>query len=179
VGQAVQQQATGQQFQPQPQLVGQPLQPRQRASQARSFLTPARVNQVITENVVTAERDTPIQTIVAQMAENDVGSVIVVDDERPIGIITDRKVAMALEEMPDIAQHTAEELVHGELVTADPSMSIFDALDVMSAEGIRRLPIVDDDGALRGIVTLDDVLVLLGGVFGRIADTIEAQSPRF
>jgi CBS domain-containing protein len=144
----------------------------------QQYLKPARVNQIITEDVVTTQRDTPVHTVVAQMAEHDVGSVVVVEDDRPIGIITDRAVAVALEETPDIAQQKAEVLIDGELVTADPSMTIFDALQVMSDEGIRRLPIVDDDGALRGIITLDDVLVLLGGVFGEIAGTIESQSPR-
>ena len=150
----------------------------QRPSPRQPLLKPIRVNEVITEDVVTAERDTPVRTVVAQMAENDVGSVVVVEDERPIGIITDRKVALAIEEMPDIAQRTAEELLHGDVFTADPSMSIFDAIEVMSEEGIRRLPIVDDNGALRGIVTLDDALVLLGGVVSEVAETVQSQSPR-
>jgi len=112
------------------------------------------------------------------MAEHNVGSVVVVEDDRPIGIITDRKITLALEEMPDIAQRTAEELLHGDVFTADPSMSIFDAIQVMSDEGIRRLPIVDDNGALRGIVTLDDALVLLGGVVSEVANTVQSQSPQ-
>ncbi|MBX0288400.1 CBS domain-containing protein [Halomicroarcula sp. F28] len=163
--------------------VGQPSgaqpqrQPQGRGPQ-RPLLKPIRVNEIITDDVVTAERDTPVRTVVAKMAENDVGSVVVVEDDRPIGIITDRKVALALEETPDIAQRTAEELLHGDVFTADPSMNIFDAIQVMSDEGIRRLPIVDDNGALRGIVTLDDALVLLGGVVSEVSDTVQSQSPR-
>jgi len=162
---------------------GQPagMQPQRRPQRQRSqqpLLKPIRVNEIITEDVVTAERDTPVRTVVAQMAEHGVGSVVVVEEDRPIGIITDRKVALALEELPDIAQRTAEELLHGDVFTADPSMSIFDAIQVMSDEGIRRLPIVDDNGALRGIVTLDDALVLLGGVVSEVADTVQSQSPQ-
>jgi len=162
---------------------GQPagMQPQRRPQSQRSqqpLLKPIRVNEIITEDVVTAERDTPVRTVVAQMAEHGVGSVVVVEEDRPIGIITDRKVALALEELPDIAQRTAEELLHGDVFTADPSMSIFDAIQVMSDEGIRRLPIVDDNGALRGIVTLDDALVLLGGVVSEVADTVQSQSPQ-
>ena len=142
------------------------------------LLKPIRVNQIITEDVVTAERDTPVRTVVAQMNEHNVGSVVVVEEERPIGIITDRVVALAIEEMPDVAGRTADELLHGDVFTADPSMSIFDAIEVMSDEGIRRLPIVDDNGMLRGIVTLDDALVLLGGVVSEVADTVRSQSPR-
>jgi len=57
-------------------------------------------------------------------------------------------------------------------------MSVFDAIRVMSDAGIRRLPIVDDNGALRGVVTLDDAPVLLGGVVSEAADTVQSQSPR-
>lgn len=177
---AQQQQPTQQQI-PAQQAPTQQVAPTRQQRQPRaeqSYLKPARVNQIITENVVTAERDTPVRSVVAMMAKDDVGSVVVVEADRPIGIITDRKVAMALEEAPDVAQRPAEELVTGDLVSADPSMSIFDALQLMSDEGIRRLPIVDDNGALRGIVTLDDMLVLLGGAFAQIAETVEAQSPR-
>jgi len=150
----------------------------QRPGPRQPMLNPIRVNEVITEDVVTAERDTPVRTVVAKMAEHNVGSVIVVEEDRPIGIITDRKVALALEETADIADRTADELLHGDVFTADPSMSIFDAIQVMSDEGIRRLPIVDDNGALRGIVTLDDALVLLGGVVSEVADTVQSQSRR-
>lgn len=66
----------------------------QRHRTQQPLLEPRRVNEIITEDVVTAEKDTPIRTIVSQMAENDVGSVVV-EDERPIGVITDRKVAPA------------------------------------------------------------------------------------
>jgi len=163
--------------------IGQPTgvqpqrQPRGRGPQ-QPLLKPLRVNEIITEDVVTAERDTPVRTVVAQMAENDIGSVVVVEDDRPVGIITDRKVALAIEETPDIAERTADELLHGDVFTAGPSMNIFDAIEVMSDEGIRRLPIVDDNGALRGIVTLDDALVLLGGVVSDVSDTVQSQSPR-
>ncbi|MDS0261321.1 CBS domain-containing protein [Haloarcula sp. S1CR25-12] len=154
------------------------MQQPQRQARQEAMLKPRRVNEIITEDVVTAEKDTPVRTVVAKMAESNVGSVVVVEEDRPIGVITDRKVALALEEMPDIAQRTADELLHGDVFTADPSMSIFDAIQVMSDEGIRRLPIVDDNGALRGIVTLDDTLVLLGGVVSDVADTVQSQSPR-
>jgi len=128
--------------------------------------------------VVTAVKDTPIQTVAAKMSEENVGSVVVIEDDRPLGVITDRKVALALEEMPDISQRSAEELLHGDVFTADPSMNLFDAVQVMSDEGIRRLPIVDDNGALRGIITLDDTLVLLGNVMSEVSSTIESQSKK-
>lgn len=162
----------------QPTQSQQPQKGAARPAASQRYLTRARLNEIISEDVVTAERDTPLRTVVAMMAEHDVGSVIVVEENKPVGILTDRKVALALESMPDIAQQSAEELLDGDLTVADPSMSIFDALQLMNDEAIRRLPIVDDDGTLRGIVTLDDMLVLLGGAFGQVADTVESQLSR-
>lgn len=129
-------------------------------------------------DVATVERSTPVATVVAQMAEEDVGSVVVVEDDAPVGIITDRSIALGLETDPDIADRTAEDIHTGDTVTGDTDLSVFDALRRLEEEQIRRLPIVDDDGALAGIVTLDDILVLLGTELGNAVSIIEAQSPR-
>ena len=163
----------------QPQGTAQPGGPgarSQRGSQLR--MRPIRIEEIIEDDVVTAQRDTPIATVVAKMAEEDVGSVVVVENDQPVGILTDRKIALALENTPDVANKQAGELISGDLVTATTSMSIFDALRQLSDEGIRRLPIVDDNGALQGIITLDDILVLLGSELNKAGETIRAQSPR-
>lgn len=148
----------------------------QRGSQLR--MRPIRIEEVVESDVVTAQRDTPIATVVAKMAERDVGSVVIVEDDRPVGILTDRKIALALENTPDIAEKQAGDLIGGDLVTATTSMSIFDALQQLSDEGVRRLPIVDDEGSLEGIISLDDVLVLLGSELNKVGETIREQSPR-
>jgi len=142
-----------------------------------SQLQPVSIDDIVQTDVITAKPDTPIPTVVAQMAEKDVGSVVIVEDDSPIGIVTDRSVAMALETMPDLADHTAEELVSGDVVTGDLDMTAFDVLVLLEDEEIRRLPIVDD-GTLEGIVTLDDLLYLLGSELERAVSVIEAQSPR-
>jgi len=68
--------------------------------------------------------------------------------------------------------------VTGEFVTGTTDMSVVDVLDRLSEAGIRRLPVVDDDGALAGIVTLDDVLVHSSEELERAADVVRIQSPR-
>ena len=112
------------------------------------------------------------------MAENDVGSVVVVEDDEPIGMLTDRKVALALEDTPEVAQRAAGDLVSEELVTADSSTTVFDVVKMMGENGIRRIPVVDEGNSLQGIVTLDDVIVLLGTELGNVAETIQAQIDR-
>jgi CBS domain-containing protein len=151
--------------------------PRQRG---RARLSPSRVEEVVSTDLVTAKRDTPLATVAAMMNENDVGCVIVVDDdeETPIGVLTDRKIALAVESEPEIGKRTAEELVSSDLLTGRTDMTVFEALDKLKQAGVRRLPIVDEAGTLTGIVTLDDLLVLLGTNLGDAADIIAAQTTR-
>jgi CBS domain-containing protein len=152
--------------------------PQQRSRSGRELLRPVTVEDIAAEDVVTVERDTPVPTAVASMAENDVGSVVVVEDDEPIGMLTDRKVALALEDTPEVAQQTVGDLVSEELVTADSSTTVFEVVKMMGDNGIRRVPVVDEEGNLQGIVTLDDAIVLLGTELGNVAETIQAQIDR-
>ena len=57
-------------------------------------------------------------------------------------------------------------------------MTVFDVVKMMGENGISRIPIVDEENTLQGIVTLDDVIVLLGTELGNVAETIQAQIDR-
>ncbi len=147
-------------------------------SRGRSLLRPVSVDDVVAENVVTVERDTSVSTAVGKMVDHDVGSVVVVEDDKPVGVLTDRTIALALEDNPNVAEMPAEELIDDDLISVDASTDIFETLQLMRDEGIRRLPVVDDEGDLQGIVTLDDALVLLGSELDKLATTVQEQSPR-
>jgi CBS domain-containing protein len=172
---------------PQTQGMQQPRQTRgmqqqrqQQVGMGRAQFRPAKVEELIVTDVVTAQRDTPIRTVVSSMAENNVGSVVVVDDDgkTPIGLLTDRKVALALEGHPNIGEQTVEKLLSGDVITGTTEMTVFDALEQVSQAKIRRLPIVDEEGILQGIVTLDDLLVFMGNQLSDALEVISAQSRR-
>lgn len=136
------------------------------------------IEDVIQTDVVTAATDTPTPTLAGMMAEEDVGSVVIVDDGEPVGIITDRKLALLMQEAKDITEQTAEDIMTGELVTGTTSMTVLDVLNQMSEQNIRRFPITDEDGSLEGIVTLDDLLVLLSTEMQKATEIIQEQSSR-
>lgn len=163
----------GQQLQGQsPHPTAQPPRPE------RPRLEPVTIGDIVETDVVTAQRDTPVATVVSKMAEMDVGSIVVVEDDRPVGMITDRDVALALEDTPDLTDRPVDDLLVGDPVTATVEMNVFDVVRRLGDESVRRLPIVADDGTLEGIVTLDDILVLLEAELGNVADIIKTQSPR-
>lgn len=137
-----------------------------------------RINEVARDDVYTAERDTTIPTILEGMADLDVGSVVIVEGDQPVGIITDREIALALTNTPDIVDKTADEFTDEDLVTVSNEDDVFEVLDTMSEAGVRRIPIVDDDGDLTAIVTLDDILVFLEQNLHEVSETIRSQFPQ-
>ena len=113
------------------------------------------------------------------MRHSHVGDVVVVDQPNgkkvAIGIVTDRDLVvqvMAAERDP--LTTTAADIMSTSLITVGERSTIHETAELMRFQGVRRVPVVDEDGGLLGIVTLDDLLTeigeelaLLGKVFAR------------
>lgn len=142
-------------------------------------ISPVRVRDVAATDVVTARPDAPVSEIAQKMAREDVGAVVVTEGQRPVGIVTDRKIALALDGTADPSRLQATDLMSEELVTVSEGANVFDLVRRLSEKGVRRVPVVGDQGDLRGIVSLDDVIVLLAEEFSNVSEIIRKQSPRF
>ena len=110
---------------------------------------------------------TAIRREIAQlMRHHHVGTIVVVERrdgaEYPVGIVTDRDLVVEV-----LAQNLSPEalivsdVMSSKLLTAREEDNFWRTLDRMSAKGVRRLPVVDEKGALLGILTIDDVLTAL------------------
>lgn len=138
------------------------------------------VKSIVREEVVSASPDTSLTELTQVMAEENVGSVVVLEDESPVGIVTDRDVALeAVAEGEDPSSVTAADVMSEDLVTVDADTGIFDVLRTMEAENVRRIPATDGDGNLAGIVTFDDFVVLLGREMKLLSDVVEAEIPPY
>jgi CBS domain-containing protein len=121
------------------------------------------IRDVMTESVVTAEPATSVQEVAALMRERNVGSVVLVRDGEPVGIVTDRDLALGvLADGRSPADHAADH-ASAPVVTGEPGMDVEAAAELMVRHKVRRLPIADG-GRLTGIVTLDDLAVRTGDV---------------
>lgn len=137
------------------------------------------VKSIAREEVVTIESNASVEDVVETMRTKNVGSVVVVDDGSLVGIVTDRDVAMkALGADIDPGTMTVDDVMSKDLISVDAEMGLLDVLSQMGEEGIRRIPVVED-GALVGIVTLDDILVLLSMELQSIANIIRTTSPPY
>lgn len=134
------------------------------------------LTEIATEEVVTASPDTSATEALDAMDENEVGSVVIVEDDQPVGIVTDRMIAMGLRDAESIEEVTVGDIMTEELVTIDEETTHLEALQTMNDEGIRRLPIVSDDGSLVGIITLDDVIVMTAIELSNASDVISQQA---
>ncbi|HMB49632.1 CBS domain-containing protein [Natronoarchaeum rubrum] len=137
------------------------------------------VDQIAREEVVTATREDGAAAIAERMAEADVGAVVITEGDEPAGIVTDRQIATTVGADGTVADLDATDLMTADPVTVGTDAAPFELVQTFSDAGVRRLPVVDGDGALAGIVSLDDLLVLLANEFADVGDVLEAQSPRF
>jgi len=87
------------------------------------------------------------------MTEKSVGCIVITEDTRPVGIVTERDVMKAMMQDKDVLANKVSELMSVPLTTAPPETPVVEALDLMKKKNIRRLPIVSD-GELQGIVTI-------------------------
>src|SRR6185312_630825 len=119
------------------------------------------IRELMTASVVTAEPATPVREIAALMRERNVGSVVLVRDGEPTGIVTDRDLAVSVLADGRSGDDHAIDHASAPVVTGTPGMDVSDACELLVRHGIRRLPIVDG-GQLTGIVTLDDLAARTG-----------------
>lgn len=137
------------------------------------------VRDLAREEVVTAPPEATVRELAGKMKEETVGCVVVVEDGKPVGIVTDRDIVvrtLAREKEP--SDFDARDLMTEDLVTVEEKAGLYDLLRGMSEEAVRRIPFVDSLGDLVGIITLDDVIVLLAGELEELSAVIESESPR-
>lgn len=124
------------------------------------------VGEICNREVVIVQRDATVHEAARLMRQHHVGDVVVVEERKgvrvPVGIVTDRDLVVEIM-APDLVQMvmTVGDIMGSKLATVKDSTGIYESIQYMRAEGVRRLPVVDSKGGLVGILTLDDLLELL------------------
>lgn len=124
------------------------------------------VSEICNREVIIVQRETTVHEAAKLMRQHHVGSVVVVEESKgvrvPVGIVTDRDLVVEIM-APDLVQMviTVGDIMGTKLATVKDSMGIYESIQYMRGEGVRRLPVVDGKGGLIGILALDDLLELL------------------
>ena len=130
-----------------------------------------KISEVMTPNPRTVGPSDSIQSAARIMRDEDTGVVPVVDDGRLCGVVTDRDIVIRAVSDADW-EATVDDVVSDDVVTCSPDMSTSEAAELMGEHQVRRLPVVDDDERLVGIVSLGD-LAVKEGRDSRMGETLE------
>ena len=141
------------------------------------------IGDVCIRDVVVASRETTVREAARLMAENHVGNLILVESisgrRVPVGIVTDRDIVRnVVAEALDASMFTLGDLVARDLVTVREDQGVFECMQQMRINGIRRMPVIDLKGGLIGIISLDDLIQLLAEEMSELAKVIVREQAR-
>ena len=136
-----------------------------------------KVQDIMTDNVQCCGPDTNLAAAAKMMWDSDCGALPVLNIEgRVMGMITDRDICMASATKNKPASHiTVWETVSGKVCTCLLSDDVHRALDLMKREKVRRLPVVDEEGMLQGIVAMNDFVLFAGEAKGAKAPAVSYE----
>ena len=117
------------------------------------------VKDIMTDNPACCTSDTSLRDVARMMVDCDCGEIPVVDTaQRPIGVVTDRDITCrAVAQGKNPLDMKASDVMSHPVVTVRPDTDIDDACDAMETHQVRRVPVIDDDGRICGIVSQADV----------------------
>jgi CBS domain-containing protein len=138
-----------------------------------------KIERLYTRRIVATRRSAPIAEAAAAMQRYEVGSLLVMEDPpgagEPVGIVTDRDLA--------IQGFASESSVVGSVMTpviatVHDNADVHEALEIMRAHGVRRLLVVSLEGALRGVLSIDDVVDGLSADLAAAAAVLKGEIRR-
>jgi CBS domain-containing protein len=118
---------------------------------------PLTAADVMTTNLRTCSAFSSVLEASMLFKDADCGSVPVVDGGRPIGILTDRDVALAVANNPDVGNRSVSDFMSKEIVSVAPGASLQEVAAILAQHEIHRLLVVDSDGQLLGIIAWADL----------------------
>jgi len=134
------------------------------------------IGKLVRRTVETVSAHATCSAAARRMRDADVGSVIVVEAGRPLGIVTDRDLVLRV----IATSGDPEKICVGDVMSRKPifvsqSRDVSYVLELMRDLAVRRIPVVDDDHKLVGVVALDDVILALSSELAAVAETIRKE----
>ncbi len=134
--------------------------------------------EIMSKNVSTATREMSLQDVAKILKEGDIGilPIIEIGTKKLVGLVTDRDIVIrAVAEGKNVKETSVGEVMSTELFTAKPDDFAFEAIRTMGDKQVRRVPIVDEEGVLQGIVSMADIALEMEDQ-QEIAETLEEIS---
>ena len=120
-----------------------------------------------------------IKHVAVLMKNNGIGAIVVTEDKKPVGIVTDRDITLrCVAEELDCANTQVEEIMTTGVETITIDEGIFDVIQVMKKSEIRRVPVVDEKGNAVGLLSFGDVYQLLGKEISDLLAPVAPEKPK-
>jgi CBS domain-containing protein len=117
-----------------------------------------KIQEVMSSNPCAIDADKPVSYAAKMMKDEDVGFAPIVEGQRLVGTVTDRDIAIkVVAEGKDPDSTSVRDIASTNLVTVYPQQDLDEALRLMASNQVRRLPVVEEDGKLVGVVAQKDV----------------------
>lgn len=142
-----------------------------------------RISEICQRDVVSLGKDASIVELAEAMRAQHVGDVIVTEPaggaQKPLGIVTDRDLVVELiAKQADISAVSAGDVMSPTMATVQHDADLFETLRFMGIKGVRRVPVVDGDGGLFGLLSIDDAMAVLTKEISFVADIFSRQIER-
>ncbi len=134
------------------------------------------VGKHFTCEVVTIDKNEALKAAAQLMFEKNTGSVVVIEDQKPVGVLTDRDLARCYLEGESIDELSIDQVIDTDVLKISNQDGMQEALAAMAEKGVRRAPVIDEQGKLVGIVTTDDVVKILADEFNSLSEIVHQQS---
>lgn len=141
------------------------------------------IGELCNRSVVFATRKTSITEAAQLMRQYHVGDLVVMDlikDKRvPVGIVTDRDIVIEIiGESLLVDDFTVGDIMSPQLISVPETEGVIETMRLMCANGIRRIPVLNEEGGLAGIISVDDLLDLLAGELTELAKVAPREQAR-
>ncbi len=132
------------------------------------------VEDIMVKNVITVDKDEAVSNAVDIMNEHNIGCLIVVSDGIAIGILTERDLLKrVLAKSKDPRETKVREVMTRPLIYVGPDTDIDKAKEIMSKFGIKKLPVIDSEGRLVGLLTVTDIANSLERMLRKLDDNLD------
>lgn len=131
------------------------------------------VDAILKRDVVTVDRDHTILSAARRMRESGVGCIVVVDERnRPVGMVTDRDIVVKSVAALIEVDEPVDTIMSSPVFAVGQDVLVFDLLRELAARKLQRVPVVDEEKVLIGIVNVNDVLLLLTSELANVSEIL-------
>jgi CBS domain-containing protein len=138
------------------------------------------VRDVMTKNVKVVRPDSSVKEVVAAMNKFDIGSVVVVQSQRPVGVITEKDILKRVVE-PGLTPETltAKQIMSSPIITIDENASINEAAKLMAKKGVKRLLVMRNNDELAGIITFSDIVAKVPDMLSLLEELVRPHRRKY